>query len=187
VAAITHIPSLADGEAADQIFFQGQNGNTAIMRACIRSTPLELVQLMITKAKLDLRKRCLLAIISSGTGLTVLHFAAACHSDLALQTTGYESTLLQIATLYNRSAAISSLLTDATDALAARDYAALAARIHGSAFSLRCLTSLLLCIKHGYVYVRRSKRHRTETVTLDTQLAFFMLNDNVWSHIMTFL
>jgi len=51
-------------------------------------------------------------------------------------------------------------------------------------------TTLLLCIKHGYVYVRRSKRQRNEvpeTVALDTQLAFEVLSDNVWSHIMSFL
>ena len=51
----------------------------------------------------------------------------------------------------------------------------------------RLATELLLCIKHGYVYVRRSKRHRTEIVALDTQLAFEKLNDNVWSYIMEFL
>jgi len=48
-------------------------------------------------------------------------------------------------------------------------------------------TSLLLCIKHGNVYIRRSKRQRTETVALNTLLAFEVLNDNVWSHVMTFL
>jgi len=65
-----------------------------------------------------------------------------------------------VATVCNRPAAITSLLTDATNALAASDYAALAASVHGSAFALRCLaslsyatriavcTSLLLCRKN---------------------------------------
>jgi len=49
--------------------------------------------------------------------------------------------------------------------------------------------SLLLCIKHGYVYVRRSKRQCKEApeTGLDTRAAFAALNDDVWSHIMTFL
>ena len=61
--AITHIQSLPDGDAAHQLFFTQYN-STAIMRACHRSAPLVLVQLIITKAKLDPRKRCLLAIVS---------------------------------------------------------------------------------------------------------------------------
>ena len=60
--AITHVQSLPVGDAVDQIFYQDQYGVTTIMRACWDSAPLELVQLMITKAKLDSRKRCLLAI-----------------------------------------------------------------------------------------------------------------------------
>ena len=32
-------------------------------------------------------------------------------------------------------------------------------------------TSLLLCIKHGYVYVRRSKSHHTEPIALVVPLA----------------
>jgi len=41
-----------------------------------------------------------------------------------------------------------------------------------------------LCIKHGYVCVRRSKRHHAEdaAVALDTALAFATQNDNVWSY-----
>jgi len=61
--AITHIQSLADGDG-DQIFFQDEYGETAIMIACVYSAPLELCQMMITKAKLDSRKRCPLAITS---------------------------------------------------------------------------------------------------------------------------
>ena len=60
--AIIHIQSLADGDAADQLFYLNKHGSSAIMRACPNDAPLELVQLMITKAKLDSRKRCLLAI-----------------------------------------------------------------------------------------------------------------------------
>jgi len=72
--AIAHIQSLADGDAVDQLFHQCQNGYgwTAIIVACIDSAPLELVQLMITKAKLDSRKRCLLAA-ASAHGYTALH------------------------------------------------------------------------------------------------------------------
>jgi len=81
--AIAHIQFFADGDAVDQIFYQGYNGSTAIMIACDSSAPLELVQLMITKAKLDPRKRCLLAIADSD-GWTALHYAAQCHSDPAV-------------------------------------------------------------------------------------------------------
>jgi len=81
--AITHIQSLADGDAADQIFFQDKYGTTAITWACCYSVPLELVQLMITKAKLDSMKMCLLAIKDS-TGWTPLHYAARFHSDPAV-------------------------------------------------------------------------------------------------------
>jgi len=78
--AITLIQSLADGDAADQIFHQNQFGITAIMIACDYSAPLDLVQLMITKAKLDLRKRCLLAITAI-CGSTTLHRAAIFQSE----------------------------------------------------------------------------------------------------------
>jgi len=86
---------------------------------------------MITKAKLDSRKRTLFAIAGSG-GWTVLQCAAGRHSDpavlellsrehpLALQTTdNYGRTPQQLATNYNRPAPITSLLTSATNALAA--------------------------------------------------------------------
>ena len=119
---ITHIQSLADGAAGDQLFFQNQNGVTAIMLACSRSAPLEFVQVMITKAKLGSRKRCLLAIAPSNDRWTALHCAAYSHSDpavvellirehpLALSTTDNSGrTPLQWAT--NSPAA--SLLTDA--------------------------------------------------------------------------
>jgi len=206
--SITHIQSLADGDAVDQLFYK-YFGSTAIMHACCYLAPLELYQLMITTAKLDSRKRCLMAIANS-IRYTALHYASECHSDpavlellirehpLALSATdGFGRTPLQWATFNNRPAAITSLLTDATNALAARDYAALAAGVHSDERTVRCnapppatralRTTLLLCIKHGYVYISRNKRHRTETVALDTPLAFVKLNYNVWSHVMTFL
>ena len=213
--AITHIQSLADDDAVDQLFDQNQHGVTALIRACRFDAPLALVQLMITMAKLDSRKRCLLAITGNG-GITALHWAAGGHSDpavlellirehpLALSATSISGrTPQQYATDNNRPVAITSLLTDATNVLAAGYFGSLAARVHGYKFALRCLaepsyaariavrTSLLLSIKLGYVYVRRSKRQRNEApetgFALDTQLAFELLNDNVWSHIMTFL
>ena len=149
--AITHILSLADCDAVDQLFFQSSTGLTPIMSACCSSAPLELYQVMITKAKLDSRKRSLLAITNSRA--TALHFAA-CHRDsavvellirehpLALSATDSRGrTSQQYATLNNSPAAITSLLTDTTNALAARDYTTLAALVHGSAFALRCLAS----------------------------------------------
>ena len=141
------------------------------MFACAYSAPLALVQLMITTALLDSRKRCLLAI-TDHSGYTALHYAACDLSDpavvellirehpLALSATNINGhTPLHRTTFYTPPAPIVSLLTDATNALTARDYAALAARVHGSAFALRCLASpsyaariafcslLLLCLK----------------------------------------
>ena len=178
------------------------------MCACRYSALLELVQLMITKAKLDSRKRCLLVITCDRW--TTIHCAAGWHSDpvfleflirehsLALQTTNsFGITPQQVAIANNHPAAFTSLIAATTNSLAASDYAAL---VHGDESTLRCLaltpdriavrTSLLLCIKLGYVYVRRSKRQcneAPETIAFDTALAFEVLNDNVWSHIMTFL
>jgi len=139
--AISHIQSLADGVAVDQLFHQNQHGVTALMRACACSAPLKLVKRMITKAKLDPRKRYLLAITDNG-GWTPLHWAAVTHSDLAvvellirehplaLSATNISGhTPQKVATVYNRPAA-AFLLTDATYALAASDYDALAARVH---------------------------------------------------------
>ena len=205
-SAITHIHSLADGDAVDQLFHAGvfhqYHGVTAIMVACSSRAPLELVQLMITKAKLDPRKRCLLAVTDS-SGDTALHRATS-HNDpavvellirehpLALSATcRFGRTPLQYSKV--RLAAITSLLTDATDALAAGDYAALAARVHGSSFALRCLVSpsyaarlavrisLLLCLKtvHPDVPV-------APTEPLDLRLAHARLCKDVWSCILKF-
>jgi len=169
--AISHIQSLADGDAADQIFHQDHHGFTATTIACDYDAPLELVQVMIVKAKLDSRKRCLLAITCID-GMTALHHAASLDSDpavfdllirehpLALSATdgGHGDIPLQFAT-NNDNPAIISLLTEATNDLAARDYAALAALVHSSTFALRWLaepsyaasiavrTSLFLCLK----------------------------------------
>jgi len=120
--AITHIQSLVDGDAVDQLFFQDQYGWTAFVDASLRSAPLELYQLMITKAKLDSRKRCLLAIINQ-RGETALRYAAANHSDPAvLELLIREHPLALSATDRsggnNCPAQIISLLTDTTNALA---------------------------------------------------------------------
>ena len=152
--AITHIQSLTDGHAVDQIFYQNVAGWTAIMRNCYHGAPLELVQLMTTKAKLDPRKRCLLAITDVHIGRTGLHAAAWGHRHPAVvellirehplalcATNNYGFTSEQCAIATHSPAAITSLLTGATNALAARDYAALATRVHGDEFALRCLVS----------------------------------------------
>ena len=96
---------------------------------------------MLTKAKLDPRKRCLLAD-TNFWGSTVLHCAACWHSDpavfellirehpLALCATDRISrTPLVVTSLFNDIARI-SFFTDTTNALATGDYAALAARVH---------------------------------------------------------
>ena len=146
-------------------------------------------------------------IISNGVD-TALHQAAYSHSDpalfellirehpLALKTTSSSSSIpLQLAVLYNRPTAITtSLLTDATNALAAGDYASLAARVHGVKFALRCLaspsydtriavrTTLLLCLKivHPDVPV-------TPMGPLDLRLAHARLCQDVWSVILEFV
>jgi len=184
------------------------------MRACHHSAPLELVQLMITKAKLDSRKRCLLAITSHG-GWTALHWAACFNRDLAvlellilehplaLQTSdSIGRTALQFATLHYRPTPIIFLLVDATNALAVNDYAALAvhdyaalaARVHGSAFALRCLaspsytariavrTSVLLCLKNVLPDVSVAP-----TEPLDLHLAQARLGKDVWRVILEFV
>ena len=64
----------------------------------------------------------------------------------------------QMVTVFNRPAPIISLLTDTTAALAERDYAVLAARVHGNERTINIAIlgprlaargTLLLCIKHG--------------------------------------
>jgi len=56
-AAVVHISGLSDS-AVNQLF-AAIDSATPIMIACYRSASLKLVQLMITKAKLDERKRCM--------------------------------------------------------------------------------------------------------------------------------
>ena len=57
-AAVVHINGLPDRAAVDQLFCK-INRATPLIAACSLSAPLELVQLMITKTKLDERKRYL--------------------------------------------------------------------------------------------------------------------------------
>ena len=155
---------------------------------------------MITKAKLDPRMRRLL-VITNQWGETALHYAAANHSDpavlellirehpLALSANNIISrTPLQTTTVHNHPAAITSLLTDAANALAAGDYSALAARVHGDKFALRWLaspsyaariavrTSLLLCLENVHPDVPV-----TPTEPLDLCLAHASLCKDFWS------
>ena len=203
--AITHIQSLADGDAVDQLFHEDKFGQT-VVHASYYEAPLELYQLMITKAKLDSRKRCLLSITNQW-GVLALHLAARWHSDpavleflirehpLALCATDFwGETPLQRAIVGNRPAAITSLLTDATATLTAGDYAALSFLVHSSTFALRCLaspsyaariavrTSLLLCLKTAHPDVPV-----TYTEPLDLSLAHVCLCKDVWSVILEFV
>jgi len=177
------------------------------MWACMRSATLPLVQLMIAKAKLDSRKRRLQAIADCDD-YTVLHWAAASppfSSSSSTSTCGATSsyngnTPLQLVLYYNRSDPIISLLVATTAALAPRDFAAPAFRVHGDERTLRCLAlspsslavraELLLCIKCGYVNLDpqpQPTRAFVVDLVFDTRLASFTLNDNIWSHIVTFL
>ena len=118
----------------DQLFFRDFAGRSPIMRACYRSAPLELVQVMLATAKLDSRKRCLLAITAQ-YGSTAHRWARCDPAVLELlirehplaqcATDSSGRTPLQNAALYNRSAAITSLLIHATHSLATSDYAVL--------------------------------------------------------------
>ena len=132
--AITEIQSLLDNDAVDQLFFQDQRGWTIIMIACMGSAPLVLVQLLIAKAKLDPLNRCLLAL-TDNNGWMALHRAARNHNDPAVlkflisehpmalcAAINGSRTPQEIANVNNGSAAITSLLTDATNALVSRNY-----------------------------------------------------------------
>jgi len=192
--AITHIQSLADGDAADQLFHKNQHGDTAIIYACILSAPLELVQLMITKAFWrDPRKRCLLAI-TNYAGWTALHCGVYRYSDLAvlellirehplaLCTTDDEGdTPLQLAIVFDSPASMISIFTDTTNhQLPHRRRLRRSRRPrprrrkhdplqHSSPRHSR--SSHDYPALHGYVYVRWSKRQRNEVPAtgLDTR------------------
>jgi len=159
-AAIVHLSSRSDEAAVDQLFYK-RHGWPLIIRACRLSAPLDLVQLMIATgtAKLDTRKRCLLAM-SYSNAVTPLHFAAAsCNEPAVLEllirehplalcaTTGWGRTPLQLATLYNHLDPIINLLRDTAAALASRSFAALAGRVHGDSHTLRrlCLALPACC------------------------------------------
>ena len=114
-SAITHIHSLADGDAVDLLFHAGvfhqYHGVTAIMVACSSRAPLELVQLMITKAKLDPRKRCLLVIVEK-SGRTALHFVrmSAALDPMALCATATRyGTSLEVARRHRHPASVMSV------------------------------------------------------------------------------
>ena len=150
---------------------------------------MDVLESLILLGRLNAKKRNILDIADIHLHLP-LHYCAQYRPDPAgikLLVSHHPSALLvkskagriplDVAILYNKSPAVLSLLRSLT-----------AARL--ATIALR--TTLLLCIKHGFVCFRRSKRHRTSTNALDTLLAFENLDDNiiiytVWSHIMTFL
>ena len=83
-AVMYHLQGLSDGDAVHQLFYVDKKEKfTALVQACWFSVPLELVQLVITKAKLDSRKRRLLAITDIDAW-TALHYAACDHSGPAV-------------------------------------------------------------------------------------------------------
>ena len=108
------------------------------------------------------------------------------HSLALCATDSHNCTPLRLATFHNRPAQLISLLVDAT--------AALAARVHGSAFALRCLaspsysarlavrTSLLLCLKNTHPDVPA-----TPTEPLSLRLAHARLCSDEWSVILEFV
>ena len=123
---------------------------------------------MITKAKLDERKRCLLAI-STHEGWTVLHWTALYLRETAVleclvrehplalcATTSKGHTPLQVAITCNRLAQMRNILTDTAAALASHNFVALATLVHGGrlslarlAFPLRLITrtAILICLR----------------------------------------
>ena len=174
--AIAHLQVLADSDAVDEIFYHGVFGTT-FFYACDDRAPLELVQLMLTTAKLDSRKRNVVSI-NYRHDYTPFHGAAYSHDDpavlellireypLALCAIDYDGlTPLQEAYLafHEERPHVLSLLADTTNALASGDFAVLAARVHGDSSAIRRLCplsafspsrfavriELLLCIKHG--------------------------------------
>jgi len=166
-------------------FFLDELGATALGVACYCKAPVEVLESTFDLGKLDAKKRSILDIANTQRCLP-LHHIALHHPDPAaikLLVGHYTSALLAKCSLndvtplvyaiqFNTSPAVVSLMRELTAARRA---------------TIALRTTLLLCIKHGYVYVRRGKRHSTATVALDVPLAFEVLNDNVWSHIMTFL
>jgi len=180
---IARIKELPTQDAVAELFYQEEIGRTAFVVASARKAPVEVLESMILLRELDATKRNILDIADINFHLP-LHLTAKYHPDPAaikllvghhpqalLAEDKYGNTPLDLAIQVNENPAVASLVRELT-----------AARL--AIIALR--TTLLLCIKHGYVYVR-SKRHRTVPVALDTQLAFEVPNDNVWSHIMEFL
>ena len=97
-----------------------------------------------------------LLVITDQWGRTALHWDAYDHSNPAVlellirehplalcPTDSSGSTPQQLTTNYNRPAPITSLLTDASAALASLDFPVLAARVHGDELDLHCFISPL--------------------------------------------
>jgi len=175
---LARIKQLSAQAAVTELFCQGEYSATTFAAACDLEAPVDVLESML--AKLGVQTRNILCIADIHLRLP-LHYIARNHPDpavvkllvrhypralLAKDISG--DTPLDDAIESNESAAAVALLRELTAA-------------RRETIALR--TTLLLCIKHGYVYpCRRGYRK-----VLETELAFDMLNDNVWSHIMTFL
>ena len=121
---------------------------------------------MVTKAQLDPRKSGLRSTVDHKAGFTALQFAAMKRNDPAVLEFFFASyplaliaplAPLLIATACNRPEPIIALLAATSNALASRDFATLAARVHTDSSSInlailgpaRLLTrvSILICLK----------------------------------------
>ena len=163
----------------NELFFQDELGRTSFAVAAGNEAPCLLVlESMILLGKLDTKKRNILAIAAIDLSLPLHHTARRLpdpaaikllvrhHPQALLAKDRDDDTPLTCAIQCNENPAVVTLLRELTTARRA---------------TIALRTSLLLCIKAGYVYPRRRDHG------LDTELAFSMLNDNVWSHVMAFL
>jgi len=179
---IKHLPVKA---AVAELFSLDEIGRSAFAIASVEAAPVEVLESLLILSKLDAKKRNILGIADIDLCLP-LHNTARWHPNPAaikLLARHHPQALLVKSKECGTPMDYAVQLNDGNPAVVSLVRELTAARL--ATIALR--TTLLLCIKHGYVYVRRSKRQRTETVALDTQLAFEVLNDNVLSHIMTFL
>ena len=185
LARIKQLPTQA---AVAELFYQNEIGDTALALASFYKAPVEVLESLIFLGKLDAKKRNILDIADDDLDLP-LHHITEDHPDPAaikLLVSHHPSALLaednsgdiplDDAIESNENPAVVDIMRELTAA-------------RRETIALR--TSLLLCIKHGYVIDQRDERQREmapETgLTFDIQLTFTTLNDNVWSHIMTFL